>query len=292
MKIKINKEQSAYINGLETREAKKDFILEHILLSLEANLDRENTDPISFKDGEFHTSDANLALYLLHFPHLFKPKDSGREKFDKFIEDNGLKKFTPPEQKENLLHFDLPKSNPKDSKININDLENGSFIQKTEGTTTFYDSNGPIKLSPESLSKEQLKDITKPKCNVCNTYEATIGDKCESCHGVITHNLDRFLTGGLSRDLGWNANGTNEIPKGEIDLDAFPATDKFFKDVEWASQFYDSKLLQALLEYKPPHPDKKYTKEDMENAFNRARYKGHFGDYTFDNFEDYLKHNI
>lgn len=163
MKIKINKEQASYINGLETREAKKDFILEHILLSLEESLDRENAEPISFKDGEFHTSDANLALYLIHFPHLFKPKDSGREKFDKFIEDNGLKKFTPPEQKENLLHFDLPKSNPKDSKININDLENGSFIQKTEGTTTFYDSNGPIKLSPESLSKEQLKDITKPK---------------------------------------------------------------------------------------------------------------------------------
>lgn len=142
MKIKINKEQAVYINGLETREAKKDFILEHILLSLEESSDRENTEPISFNDGEFHTSDANLALYLLHFPHLFKPKDSNREKFDKFIEDNGLKKFTPPEQKENLLHFDLPKS------INYGDYENDVNIKPDFST---------------SLGKERLKDITKPK---------------------------------------------------------------------------------------------------------------------------------
>jgi hypothetical protein len=110
MKIKLNKEQIAYVNGLEDPEAKKDFLINCFLTQCEEEIKKEEQNLlkfdlpknnekgyVSFKDGKFATSDRDLAFALLHFPHLCKPEDSGREKFDKFIEDNGLKKFTPPE---------------------------------------------------------------------------------------------------------------------------------------------------------------------------------------------------
>lgn len=37
------------------------------------------------------------------------------------------------------------------------------------------------------------KDKVKTKCNACNTYEATHGTKCESCNGVLKHNINSLL---------------------------------------------------------------------------------------------------
>jgi hypothetical protein len=39
---------------------------------------------------------------------------------------------------------------------------------------------------------EVEKKVTK--CNACNIYPASVGSKCESCNGVIKHNIENLRT--------------------------------------------------------------------------------------------------
>ncbi len=226
MKIKIGKEQISYLSGLDSYEAKKEFLMDHILLMLEASLDKK-TEPVIFKDGKFTPKDQNLARHLAEFhAHniLYKEETNKRNYTIGEIVDKVTELSVDKIEKENLLKFDLPKQ--------------------------------------ESLSKKQLKDITNP--------------------------IDRFINS-TATNLGCNANGTNEIPKGEIDLGPFK-----FENIEGLSE-EKIKELHFLMQKGPIVWSTLYTKEDLEKAFDDARSSnpitGALGDryFKYYNFEDYFE---
>lgn len=257
MKIKINKEQIAYLNSLETRELKKEFLLDHILLMLEASFDKK-AEPVIFKDGKFIPKDQNLARHLAEFSKhniLYKEETNKRNYTIGEIVDKVSELSIDKIEKENLLHFDLPKNKPENLKININDLENGSFIQKTEGTTTFYDSNGPIKLFSESISKEQLKDITKP---------------------IEVDGVKHFFT--TPYVIGFNT--SRESSKEE-----------FFEEVDRMKKHFDHNLIKEFVDYKPPHPDdvKRYSKNDLQTIYRKSRLKQFNGLFFYKTLEEVLE---
>ncbi len=113
MNLKLNNEQIAYVNGLEDPEAKKDFLINCFLTQCEEEIKKEESEHenllkfdlpkgenVAFKDGIFKTKNPDTIKAMnagYCHSHLYKPEESSREKFDKFIEDNGLNKFTPPE---------------------------------------------------------------------------------------------------------------------------------------------------------------------------------------------------
>lgn len=160
MKIKLNKEQVAFINGLDNPEAKKEFLINCFLHQCEEQLkyDGEKITTSCDEPKKYTLEETKLSkVEIKNNLHKFY-SPGNREKFDKFIEDNGLKKFAPPESKENLLHFDLSKPVGNQNKI---------FKEQypvSNGGEPMVDVTGKqVPLNHESLSKERLKDITKPK---------------------------------------------------------------------------------------------------------------------------------
>ena len=51
--------------------------------------------------------------------------------------------------------------------------------------------NNLDKYNLEELPKNDYVILEEKKCNVCRRYKATIGEKCESCHGVLAHSFRR-----------------------------------------------------------------------------------------------------
>lgn len=248
MKIKLNKEQVNYLNSLEDTETKKQFLLDCFIDQCEAIFIAER-DPVVFTDGIFRTSNDEIIKWLndfgtassQHYDDHKKAVDDlivtgiakiktptvGREKFDKFIEDNGLKKFTPPES--------LSKETVKA------DLDENSFeITKTKWIGEDMKSPEPKNLG--FLSKEQLNDITNPVNVLYEFKKRKLSDK------------------------------------------------EFFEEVDRAKRYFDFNLLKEFVEYDPPHPDKikKYTKEDLQHAFESSR-QDIMGLPLFNDFEEYLK---
>lgn len=366
MKIKINKEQASYINGLETREAKKDFILEHILLSLEASLDKESVpeseipmsdrfiasalaimattrpksnieriDPLddetlqkmrdaaepygydcihhstkNYTIGEIVEKVTELSVEKIENKNLLKfdlPKESSREKFDKFIEDNGLKKFTPPEIK-NLDDIDnlLDRLNEKGLDSNNIIIKDGKEYNLSEMSMTelnkfaileilndnpslivcvemknFCAKIGEYELCAkfrekekqllektppqgESLSKEQLKDTTKP------------------IDELIDSVADNFL------------NDFNAKLKKVVLEDGAECYYSEWKLLEDPNPVKDPIFYGYLSKEGVNHiATKKYTKEDLEKAFNKGRIihpmQGIFRHFRYKDFEDYFK---
>lgn len=217
MKIKLNKEQVFYLNGLDNTETKKQFLLNCFIEQCEASLEKEkeselNSERRNFTIGEIVDTVTKLSVEKLN----------GREKFDKFIEDNGLKKFTPAK-----------------TKIDYGSFENDRNIKHT---------------------LHNLKQLTEPS----------------SIKKVNTHGVDNYLIKPF-------IDFYNPFVYREED------TDKFLKDVDEASKFFNIELLEELKNYQPPHPDdiKKYSKKDLKLAFELSRNKSHFEVYDFNTFEEY-----
>lgn len=272
MNLKLNEEQVAYVNGLEDPEAKKAFLINCFITQCEEEIKKEESGQenlLKFDLPEKYPGDRLIAsglaiLALKHKSNIERidpdePEEGNmtvlkngtmttttfaeREKFDKFIEDNGLKKFTPPESKENLLKLDLPEQ--KEYLLTRNDIievlqqnpsldiciEMKNLCAKRgeyELCAKFREKEKQLleKSTPqeESLSKEQLKDITKP-----------------------------------------------------LDVDGV----KYFFSTPYIVGGYPYQLLH-------PKKVKKYTKEDLQHAFEASR-QDIMGITLFEDFDEYFR---
>lgn len=175
MKIKINKEQIAYLNSLPDKEDKKTFLIDCFLGQMENDI-----------EISFNTTESDI----------FKQNEDIPKPISCWMYKGNITSEFPV-----LKLDDYP-------------------IEKTS------------KRIIESLSKEQLKDITKPT--------------------VPKNFLDKWLDEGIH------------------------VTEYGVRPI------YNFKLLEELKNYEPPHPDKvkKYTKEDLENAFNTGRNSFETIDFT------------
>lgn len=228
MNLKLNEEQIAYVNGLEDPEAKKDFLINCFIHQCEEEIKKEEVF-----DGNKVMRETNLdTIDWLHKKGKYEnlnfdlPKNN-REKFDKFIEDNGLKKFCPELNKNTTppIHFWSHKGKvtsefPKEGGVF---LKKGSFLEK-------------------SLSKEQLKHITKPKSSLDYAVE--------------------YL--GRSRE---------------------DEQEKILEEVKEMAKYFNVKILRELPVEKQP----RYTKEDLEKAFNESRLTNPIIGFKHNDFEEYFK---
>jgi len=263
MKIKINKEQIVYLNSLDTPEAKKEFLMNCFLHQFEDVLKNEYKEEV-----EDYPYDRLIAMGIAIASRREKPDIEYVDPIDEetLQKMNDLKEFgiifpqkrnytigelvdkvtemsVDKIEKENLLKFDLPKGNQ-------NKIFKEQYPVSNRGEPLVDVTGKQVPLNHESLSKEQLKDITKPT--------------------VPKNFLDKWLDEGIH------------------------VTEYGVRPI------HNFKLLEEFKNYEPPHPDKvkKYTKEDLEKAFNNARninpLTGVMGDryFKYALFEDYLKEII
>jgi len=170
MNLKLNNEQIAYINGLDAPEAKQEFLLNCFLQQCELAIaiEKDNLHKENYGSDRLIATAlsimANKRKSNIEYIDPDEPKEGSRidldgssttttflsrEKFDKFIEDNGLKKFTPPES-----------SNESNSRF----IPIAEYLSKEE-IDQIRQSNSNIdnylvdtkSCTPEFLSKEQLK---------------------------------------------------------------------------------------------------------------------------------------
>jgi|SRR6478736_1775759 len=192
MKIKINKEQIAYLNSLEDTEAKKNFLMDCFLNQLEVDFFEEN-NTIAFNDGTFKTSDPKAIEFFTLFPNLCKESNpsnlgTGVDSIDSeyLIFKDGVCKVKNTPINRRIANLDFPKI--KVTPEVIESIEK-AYNDKSTG-----------------LTKEDLKSITQPKANPVLKYVVEyLGRSRED-------EQERFLEEVKEMSKYFNAKVLNEIP--------------------------------------------------------------------------------
>ncbi|MES2864116.1 MAG: hypothetical protein V4666_08360 [Bacteroidota bacterium] len=277
MKIKIGKQQIEYLNELPTREMKIEFLLDHVLLMLEASLYKK-TETVIFKDGMFTPEDQKLAQHLAVCASnniLYK------EYADREIA-TALSILAKQKQKDTSK---LERVEPIDSETlqkmkDVADPYGYDVVHHSRKNYTIGEIVDKVtELYVDKIEKENLLKFDLPKKR-----------KFEECDIIKPPILTWRPFESLSKELLKNIT----TPYG-LSRKRESCSQEFFEEVEIMKSYFDSNLLKEFVEYQPPNPDdvKRYSKKDLEKCFIESRrYKiepPNPRDKFWISFEEYLK---
>jgi len=292
MKSKLNKQQKKYIKACDSKELRKElkrfFRKENKYGKIKYEFVQSTTGKIGFPSET--TNDNSLTketLESLTNPDLIEKKKSLEDSIEQHIEEQEILKLSESykgpmefcveityDNKEVLEKIWKDFHNDRVGYLDNNFLHSNSLHTYCYSSNVSEDNSKPIQVvSTEEflryIGKEELIDN---------------GEKFEMYkRGEYSENNT------LEFDL---PKTPHKDKKGNLFLDSGIFQSETFNDeVTKISKFYNDKILEELINYTPPAPNKvkKYTVEDMEKCFNESRLTHPVIGFKHTNFAEYLK---